>query len=125
MAEPTDKPGELAKPDTSRPAEIASGLLPRNLGVKVGILIAFTMMVIGGFVVYVLYARGVFENTQRLVLLTDNSEGVSIGMDLAYSGFPVGRVRRIELGKDGKVRIEIDIPRKDARWLRASSVVTL
>ena len=99
--------------------------LPKDLGVKVGMLIAFTIVVAAAFVLYVLFARGVFENTQRLVLLTDNSEGVSIGMDLAYSGFPVGRVRRIELGKDGKVRIEIDIPRKDARWLRASSVFTL
>lgn len=121
MAEETDKP---ATPGAS-PAEIAAGLLPRNLGVKVGMLIAFTVMVIGGFIVYVLFARGVFEATQRLTLLADNAEGVNIGMDLSFSGFPIGRVRRIALREDGRARIDIDVPRKDARWLRASSVFTL
>ena len=46
-------------------------------------------------------------------------------MDLTFSGFPIGRVRRIELAEDGMTRIIIDVPRKDARWLRASSVFTL
>jgi phospholipid/cholesterol/gamma-HCH transport system substrate-binding protein len=34
-------------------------------------------------------------------------------------------VQRIELAADGKARIEIDVPEKDAKWLRASSVFTL
>jgi phospholipid/cholesterol/gamma-HCH transport system substrate-binding protein len=67
----------------------------------------------------------VFEATQRLTLVADNAEGVSIGMDLTFSGFPIGRVQRIALGEDGRARIEVDIPRKDARWLRNSSIFTL
>ena len=121
MADQPDKPASPA----ALPAELASALLPRNLGVKVGMLIAFTVMVIGGFVIYVLFARGVFEATQRLTLLADNAEGVSLGMDLTFSGFPIGRVRRIALREDGKVRIDIDVPNKEAHWLRASSVFTL
>jgi phospholipid/cholesterol/gamma-HCH transport system substrate-binding protein len=109
------------KPDE----EAAFTLLPRSLGVKVGMLLAATIMVAGGFVIYVLFARGVFEATQRLTLLADNAEGVSLGMDLTFSGFPVGRVRRIALAEDGQVRIDIDVPRKEAHWLRASSVFTL
>jgi phospholipid/cholesterol/gamma-HCH transport system substrate-binding protein len=46
-------------------------------------------------------------------------------MDLTFAGFPIGRVRGIELAADGTARIVIDIPRKDARWLRESSVFTL
>ena len=121
MAEQPDQPAVPA----ASPAEIAAGLLPHNLGVKVGMLIAFTVMVIGGFIIYVLFARGVFEATQRLTLVTDNAEGVTLGMDLTFSGFPIGRVRRITLREDGKVRIDIDVPRKDAHWLRTSSVFTL
>jgi phospholipid/cholesterol/gamma-HCH transport system substrate-binding protein len=34
-------------------------------------------------------------------------------------------VRRIELGDDGNARIIIDVPRRDAHWLRQSSVFTL
>ena len=100
-------------------------LLPKNLGVKVGMLIAFTIMVAVAFVLYVLLARGTFEATQRLTLVADNAEGVSLGMDLTFSGFPIGRVRRIALREDGKARIEIDVPQRDAHWLRTRSVFTL
>ncbi len=88
------------------------------------LLILVTTLVLG-FLLYVMYARGVFESTQQLVLVADDSEGVIVGMDLTFSGFPIGRVRRIELGPDGKARMLIDVPRKDARWLRTSSIFTM
>ncbi|HSU63593.1 MAG TPA: MlaD family protein [Burkholderiales bacterium] len=99
--------------------------LPKNLQFRVGLLLGLTLMVAVGFVVYVLYARGVFEARQRLTLVADNAEGVSIGMDLTFSGFPIGRVNRMALDEDGRARIDIDVPRKDARWLRSSSVFTI
>ena len=99
--------------------------IPRGLGVKVGMLLAFTILVAAAFVIYVLFARGAFEATQRLTLVADNAEGVRVGMDLTFSGFPIGRVRRIALGEDGKARIEIDVPTRDARWLRKGSVFLL
>jgi phospholipid/cholesterol/gamma-HCH transport system substrate-binding protein len=99
--------------------------VPKNLQFRVGLLLGLTIMVAAGFLIYALYARGVFEATQRLTLVSDNAEGVSIGMDLTFSGFPIGRVQRISLGEDGRARIDVDIPRKDARWLRNSSIFTL
>ncbi|MCK6407266.1 MAG: mammalian cell entry protein [Rhodocyclaceae bacterium] len=97
----------------------------RNAERKAVALFLFTLALIAAFVVYVMTARGVFEETQRLVLIADNSEGVRSGMDLGFSGFPIGRVNRVELADDGRVRILIDVPTKDARWLRTSSVFTL
>lgn len=127
MAEQPEKPGQPEPPviSASRAAELAAALLPRNLGVKVGILIAVTVMVIGGFILYVLYAQGVFEQTQRLYLITDNAEGVAVGADLNFAGFPVGRVRRIRLRDDGKVRISVRVPVEDAKWLRETSVFVI
>ena len=78
-----------------------------------------------GSAAYVLYARGVFENTQRLVLIADDSEGVVVGMDITFAGFAIGRVARIELGDDGNARILVDVPKKDAKWLRTSSIFTM
>jgi phospholipid/cholesterol/gamma-HCH transport system substrate-binding protein len=98
---------------------------PRNLQFRAGILLGLTLVVAAIFVLYVLYARGVFEATQRLTLVSDNAEGVGIGMDLTFSGFPIGRVNRIALGEDGRARIEIRVPLKDARWLKQSSIFTL
>ncbi|WP_188708346.1 MlaD family protein [Polaromonas eurypsychrophila] len=103
------------------------GRLPpvANLEFKAVLLLIFMATLVIGSALYVLYARGLFESTQKLVLVSDDSEGVVVGMDLTFSGFPIGRVRRIELADDGKARIVIDVPTRDAHWLRTSSVFTL
>jgi phospholipid/cholesterol/gamma-HCH transport system substrate-binding protein len=97
----------------------------KNLEFKVGLLLALTVLLLAVFVLYSLYARGAFQITQSLVLTAPDAEGVSVGMPMTFSGFPVGEVKRMDLGEDGKVRIEIAVPRQDARWLRRSSVFTL
>ena len=96
-----------------------------HIEVKAVLLLLLMLALICGTVFYVLYARGAFERTQELVLLADDSEGVVVGMDMTFSGFPIGRVRRVELAEKGNVRIIIDVPSKDARWLRTSSVFTM
>ncbi len=125
MAEPSHSPDKPDSPSATSPAEIASGLLPRNIGAKVGALLAISIAVALGFIVYVLDARGVFDQTQRLYLITDNAEGIGVGTDLTFAGFPVGRVRRIALRDDGKVRISIRVPVSEAKWLRESSVFVI
>jgi phospholipid/cholesterol/gamma-HCH transport system substrate-binding protein len=97
----------------------------RHLELKAALLLGLLVALIVGTALYLMYARGLFEQTQRLVLLVDDSEGVRVGMDLTFSGFPIGRVRRVELSPEGSARILIDVPRDDARWLRTSSVFTL
>jgi phospholipid/cholesterol/gamma-HCH transport system substrate-binding protein len=107
-------------PDTPVPPEPIA-----HLERKAGLLLMLVAIVTLGFLLYVMYARGVFESTQRLVLIADDSEGVIVGMDLTFSGFPIGRVSRIELAADGKARLVVDVPHKDANWLRTSSIFTL
>lgn len=98
---------------------------PANLELKAALLLLLLAALLAGSVLYVLYARGAFEASQQLVLVSDDAEGVRVGMDLTFSGFPIGRVRRIDLAEDGINHIVIDVPCKDARWLRTSSVFTL
>lgn len=98
---------------------------PNNLEAKAALLLGLFAALVAATVLYVLYARGSFEATQRVVLVADDSEGVRVGMDMTFSGFPIGRVRRIELAPDGSARIVVDVPVKDAKWLRQSSVFTL
>jgi len=116
-----DRPDPLqpARETESSPAEIA------NLEFKARLLLLFMLVLVIGSAMYVMYARGAFESTQRLVLIADDSEGVVVGMDLTFSGFPIGRVKRIELADDGKARILVDVAAKDAHWLRTTSVFTL
>ncbi len=97
----------------------------KHLEFKAALLLAAMLVLVVGSAVYVMFARGLFEPTQRLVLISDDSEGVVVGMDMTFAGFPIGRVARIELAEDGNVRILIDVPRKEARWLRTSSIFTM
>lgn len=99
--------------------------LIKNLELKVGLLLVATLALALGFLIYVLYARGVFQPTQELILVADDAEGVNIGMPLTFSGFPIGQVKRLDLTEAGKVRIHVAVPIKDARWLRTTSVFTL
>ncbi len=116
---------EPASAPASSSNETVSALPIRFLQFKVALLLALTLVLSIAFVAYVLYARGVFEHTQRVVLVTDDSYGVSVGMPLTFKGFAIGRVKRIELGEKAKVRITIDVPEKHAHWLRVSSVFTI
>lgn len=123
-----DAPRDPTAPDRGpAPAAPAADPLPAvpHLEAKALALVLLLALLLAGAVGYLLYARGAFEPTQRLVLLADDSEGVVVGMDLSFAGFPIGRVRRIALGPDGSARILIDVPKKDAHWLRSSSVFTL
>lgn len=120
MAEPSKQ--------ADRAADAANGALPptlRNAELKAALLLVLMLVLLVGTAVYLMYARGAFDATQRLVLRADDSEGVGVGMDVTFAGFPVGRVRRIELGPDGKARILVDLSQKEAHWLRTTSVFTL
>lgn len=96
-----------------------------HLRAKAAALLLFTLALIAGSALYLLHARGVFEPTQQLVLVADDSEGVAVGMDMTFSGFPIGRVRHIGLAPEGNVHITVDVAQRDAHWLRTSSVFTL
>jgi phospholipid/cholesterol/gamma-HCH transport system substrate-binding protein len=119
MADHAPETPQDAHPPPPPPATVA------NLEFKAALLLGFMLALIVGSALYLLYARGVFEPTQKLVLVADDSEGVVVGMDLTFSGFPIGRVRRIELAEAGNAHIIIEVPTKDAHWLRTSSVFTL
>jgi phospholipid/cholesterol/gamma-HCH transport system substrate-binding protein len=115
----------MTEPEEPLPPSPPPPLPVAHLQFKAALLLGLFVLLVAGTALYLMYARGAFESTQRLVLVAEDSEGVSVGMDLTFSGFPIGRVRRIELAPDGSARIVIDVPRKDAHWLRQSSVFTL
>lgn len=99
--------------------------LIKNLEWKVGLLLSTTALITLGFIGYLLYARGVFEPSRTLILGAENADGVSIGMPVTFSGFPIGQVRGMTLTESGQVRLLVAIPEKNLRWLRATSVFTL
>jgi phospholipid/cholesterol/gamma-HCH transport system substrate-binding protein len=125
----THPPSPTAPPQPETPVQksepAAKNVPVRNLELKAVLLLAFTVALVVASGLFVLRARGYFDPKQHLVLLADNAEGVVAGMDLTFSGFPIGTVKKVSLGEKGNVRIDIDVVEKDAKWLRTSSVFTL
>jgi phospholipid/cholesterol/gamma-HCH transport system substrate-binding protein len=99
--------------------------LIKNLELKVGLLLVFTLLLVIGIVTYGLYARGAFSPTRSLVLTAPEAFDVTVGMPMTFRGFPIGAVKRMDLTADGEVRIEIAVPEEDAKWLRQNSIFTL
>lgn len=124
MSTPTDRPSPASGP-AAAPAVTPATPPVANIEFKAFLLLVFMLLLVCGSAVYVLYARGAFEARQQLVLVAEDAEGVVVGMDMTFAGFPIGRVHRVELGADGNARILIDVPKKDAHWLRTSSVFTV
>lgn len=129
-----DQPRRRPPPPTAPPlpetpgtkSEPAAKNIPvRNLELKATMLLAFTVALIVASALFLLRARGVFEPKQHLVLVADNAEGVVAGMDLTFAGFPIGTVQKVSLNEHGQVQIDVDVSKKDAKWLRTSSVFTL
>ncbi len=123
MTSPDPAPRPSSAPTPGRQDQPAPG--SGQIEFKARLLLLATLIIFIGVVGYIFYARGTFEPTHRLVLLADDSEGVTVGMDMTFSGFPLGRVTKLELTPDGRARILVDVPRKNAAWLRSSSVFTV
>ncbi|MDO5623417.1 MAG: MlaD family protein [Pseudomonadota bacterium] len=122
---PPDLPTPPAAPDEAPAHEPQTTHRLRRLEFRAALLLIFMGVLLVAAVLYLMWVRGAFEATEPLYLTTDDSEGVVVGMDMTFSGFPIGRVRRIELAEGGTVRLHVDVPLKSAHWLRTSSVFTL
>ena len=107
------------------PDDTAPAISPQRVRVRALMLLALMATLLVGGVLYLLYVRGAFEPTQPLFLKCENSEGISTGMDMTFSGFPIGRVRRIRMGRDGQALVRVDINTSTAHLLRESTVFLL
>lgn len=97
----------------------------KHLGLKVGLLVGATALIAVAFLIYTLFARGLFEPTRNVTLIAEDVGNVAIGMPLNFSGFPIGEVKRITLTEKGQGKVEIIVPTKNMHWLRSTSVFTL
>lgn len=92
---------------------------------KVGLFAAFSLLLLGAFLVYLLHARGFFEDTFRLKLAASSADGVAPGVPLVFSGIEIGRVASLGLNDDGGIVINIELLARNARWLKQTSTFTL
>ena len=97
----------------------------KTLHFKVGLFAAASLLLGAAFVVYMLYARGFFEETYRLQLAAASADGVAPGVPLVFSGIEIGRVATLGLNDNGGIIIRVELLKRNAKWLKESSTFTL
>jgi phospholipid/cholesterol/gamma-HCH transport system substrate-binding protein len=76
---------------------------------KAIMLLVFTLLPGVGSAIYLLRARGYFDPKQQPGAGGRQRPRAWPGMDLTFSGFPIGTGQKVELGEQGNVRICIDV----------------
>ncbi len=97
----------------------------KNLHLKVGLFVITVLVLSLGFLLYVMHARGFFEQRQHLNLAAASADGISPGMALTFSGMPIGQVSSVNLNDAGGIVIKAEVSQDGARWLRVDSTFTL
>ncbi|MDZ7596643.1 MAG: MlaD family protein [Thiobacillus sp.] len=96
-----------------------------KLHFKVGLFAAASLLLAGAFVVYLLHARGFFEDTFHLQLAAASADGVAPGVPVVFSGIEIGRVTTLGLNEAGGIIIHATFFERNAKWLRENSTFTL
>lgn len=96
-----------------------------KLHFKVGLFAAASMLVAAAFIVYLLYARGFFEDIFHLQLAAVSADGVAPGVPVVFSGIEIGRVTALGLNDQGGIVIRTEFLSRNAKWLKENSTFTL
>ena len=96
-----------------------------KLHFKVGLFAAASLLLAGAFVVYLLHARGFFEDTFHLQLAATSADGVTAGVPVVFSGIEIGRVTTLGLNEEGGIVIRAEFMERNAKWLKENSTFTL
>lgn len=96
-----------------------------KLNFKVGLFALASLLLGVGFLVYLLHARGFFEDTFHLRLAASSADSVTPGVPLVFSGIEIGNVSSVGLNENGGILIQLNLLARNAKWLRQNSTFTL
>jgi phospholipid/cholesterol/gamma-HCH transport system substrate-binding protein len=96
-----------------------------KLHFKVGLFTAMSLLLGGAFVIYLLHARGFFEDTFHLQLAASSADGVAPGVPIVFSGIQIGSVTTLGLNDSGGIIIRAEFLERHAKWLKENSTFTL
>ncbi len=97
----------------------------KNLHLKVGLFVLTVLVLALAFLVYVLHARGFFEQRMHLQLAAASADGITPGMPVTFSGMSIGQVTSVTLNDAGGIVIKAEVSQSGAKWLRTDSTFNL
>lgn len=96
-----------------------------KLHFKVGLFALASLLLAGVFMVYLLHARGFFEDTFHLQLAAASADNVAPGVPIVFSGIEIGQVTTLGLNDSGGIVIHAAFLERNAKWLKETSTFTL
>ncbi len=97
----------------------------KGLEKKIGFFVIIALVGIVLTVVAVGIQQDVFSPKTRLFFVTDSGQSIDEGMAVKLSGFNIGKVEKLELTDDAKVRVTLSILRGYMKWVKNDSKARL
>ncbi len=97
----------------------------KNLEIKTGIMVVIAVLGVVLVMAFIGLEKDLFSAKYRVYFISESGSGFIEGMPVKLSGFRIGRVKKIELTEDARVRVVAEINRKYERWIRDDSVARL
>ena len=97
----------------------------KGLEKKIGFFVIIALLGIVLTVIAVGIQQDVFSPKTRLFIITDSGNEISEGMAVKLRGFNIGKVEKLELTDDARVKVTLSILRSHMQWVKSDSKARL
>jgi len=97
----------------------------KGLEKKIGFFVIIALLGIVLTVIAVGIQQDVFSPKTRLFIVTDSGQDISEGMEVKLRGFNIGKVEKLELTDDARVKVTLSILRSHMQWVKSDSKARL
>jgi len=97
----------------------------KGLEKKIGFFVIIALLGIVLTVIAVGIQQDVFSPKTRLFIVTDSGNEISEGMAVKLRGFNIGKVEKLELTDDARVKVTLSILRSHMKWVKSDSKARL
>ncbi|MCA1932432.1 MAG: MlaD family protein [Calditerrivibrio sp.] len=93
----------------------------KGIEIKVGIFILFAILSVLVVLGLVAINKNILTTKVRLIIYSNDGDGLSNGMPVIFSGFQIGRIQDLNLEDDGRVKMVVKIPDDYVKWIKKDS----
>jgi len=97
----------------------------KGLEKKIGLFVIVAFLGIVLTIIAVGIQQDVFSPKTRLFIITDSGNEISEGMAVKLRGFNIGKVEKLELTDDARVKVTLSILRSHMKWVKSDSKARL
>lgn len=97
----------------------------KGLEKKIGFFVIVAFLGIVLTIIAVGIQQDVFSPKTRLFIITDSGQDISEGMAVKLRGFIIGKVEKLELTDDARVKVTLSILRSHMKWVKSDSKARL